>query len=151
MTGATSFDVCLDIPAGAEYVSLVRLLVSFMARMNRSIPSDRVEDLKLAVSEAATNAVESGSSVSADARVRITFQGRPDRVIVRVIDQGPGFDVDSVAPAPEVNEPGRLQRERGLGIKLMRSMVDEVKFESGSTGTTVELVIGRGTDGLPAD
>lgn len=55
-----------------------------------------------------------------------------DRVVIHVQDSGPGFDiasVDNITPS----------LEHGRGIKMMRLLVDEVRFDITDSGTTVRL------------
>jgi anti-sigma regulatory factor (Ser/Thr protein kinase) len=46
-----------------------------------------------------------------------------------------------VTPAPGATDPQRLRHERGLGIPLMRSLVDDVTFTPTGDGTAVRLTI----------
>ena len=69
----------LEIPARAEFVSLARLLVSAMASSDTLLPDERIDDLKIAVSEACTNAIEAHGAIDtaerdADARERLNEQ-----------------------------------------------------------------------------
>lgn len=98
-------------------------------------------DLRLVVSEAATNAVEAQGSVGARDRIVVRCQVAEDRVLVEVVDHGPGFDPEAIPDLPDVETPERLRHESGLGMALMERMADEVNVESGPDGTTVRLVI----------
>ena len=131
----------LEIPARAEYVALVRLVVSSVASSRRVIPDDGIDDLKLAVSEACTNAIEAHDAVDTSERVVVTCAEHPDRLEVSVTDRGHGFDPSSLPEHPPVTDPERLNFERGLGIPLIRTLVDQVEFESSADGTSVTLVM----------
>jgi len=61
--------VQLEIPAGAEYVALARLVVSAMAAGETQLSDDRIDDLKIAVSEACTNAIEAHDALETEERV----------------------------------------------------------------------------------
>lgn len=131
----------LEIPAEPEFVGLVRLFVSSLATTRREIADDRIDDLKLAVSEACTNAIDAHSDSDTDDRVVVTWAEGDDRLEVGVEDRGPGFDLSSLPQHPPVTDPERLNFERGLGIPLIRSLVDEVDFKTSESGTTVTLVM----------
>jgi serine/threonine-protein kinase RsbW len=133
--------VKLEIPPRAEFVGLVRLVVSSVAAHHRRLDDDRLADLKLAVSEACTNAIEAHESGPVEARVVVRCQEDHDRFEVRVIDRGAGFDPSALPGHPPVTDPARLEHERGLGIPLIRALVDEVHFESSPEGTSVRLVV----------
>jgi serine/threonine-protein kinase RsbW len=131
----------LEIPARAEYVGLVRLVVSSLASGRRSLAEERIDDLKLAVSEACTNAIEAHKDIDVEDRVLVRCSEAEDRLEVSIQDRGQGFDPESLPEHPPVTDPERLNFERGLGIPLIRTLVDEVAFESSSAGTAVRMVM----------
>lgn len=137
----------LEIPARAEYVGLARLVVSSLASARRALADDRVDDLKLAVSEACTNAIEAHADAVVDERVTLRWSEGDDRLQVQVEDRGQGFDPENLPEHPPVTDPERLDFERGLGIPLIRTLVDEVEFDPSAAGTSVRLVMFCG----PAD
>lgn len=134
-------EIALEVPARAEYVAVVRTFVSSLAAARRVLDAERVDDLKLAVSEACTNAIEAyGSGTSGD-KVLVRWREEDDFVEVSVCDLGPGFDLDGLPGHPPVTDPDRLKYERGLGIPLIRRLVDDVDFRPSSRGTSVSLVL----------
>ena len=131
----------LEIPARPEFVGLARLVVSSLASSRRELPDDRIDDLKLAVSEACTNAIEAHAEVHADERVIVRWREADDCFEVSVQDRGPGFDPEALPEHPPVTDPERLNFERGLGIPLIRTLVDEVEFDPSEQGTAVRMVM----------
>ena len=131
----------LGIPARAEYVALARLVVSSLASSRRDLADDRIDDLKVAVSEACTNAIEAHRSSGTGDNVTVACIEYDDRLLVRISDQGAGFDPKSLPEHPPVTDPERLNFERGLGIPLIRTLVDDVEIDSGSEGTDICLVM----------
>ena len=131
----------LEIPAKAEYVGLARLVVSSLASGRRSLPEERIDDLKLAVSEACTNAIEAHHDLDVEERVLVRCAEADDRLEVSIQDRGKGFDPDDLPEHPPVTDPERLNFERGLGIPLIRTLVDEVTFEPSPEGTAVRMVM----------
>ena len=131
----------LEIPARPEYVALARLVVSSLAMSRREIEDERIDDLKLAVSEACTNAIEAHVDQQVNDRVTVRCQESADRIEVTVTDRGGGFDPDTLPEHPPVTDPERLNFERGLGIPLIRTLVDEADFASSDEGTAVRLVV----------
>lgn len=154
----------LEIPARAEYVALVRQFVASLASSRQLLDEERIDNLKLAVSEACTNAIEAYHDPTGQ-HVRIRWRDGGDRLEVGVEDSGPGFDLRRVpageSPRRQAGCQPRLPAERGLGIRLIRSLVDEVTFQPSDQGTAVRLVMrcdppgGRehngGADGHPGD
>jgi serine/threonine-protein kinase RsbW len=131
----------LEIPPRAEYIAIARLVVSSLASSRRALGDERIDDLKLAVSEACTNAIEAQGGASDGDNVRIRVWEGLDQLDVAVEDRGPGFDPDALPPHPPVTDPERLNFERGLGIPLIRSLVDRVEFRTSPEGTSVVMTV----------
>lgn len=134
-------EVQLEIPARPEYLSLARQVVAAAAALEPTFHDERIDDLRVAVSEATTNAVEAHADVSSTDRIVIRCNLGDDRIEVEVLDQGIGFDPDGMAVLPDAVEPTRLDFERGLGIPLMRVLADEAEIVSDGEGTAVRLVV----------
>jgi serine/threonine-protein kinase RsbW len=131
----------LEIPARAEFVAIARLVVASLATARRALADERIDDLKLAVSEACTNAVEAHDAIGSSAHVRIRVWEGDERLEVAIDDSGGGFDPASLPAHPPVTDPERLNFERGLGIPLIRTLVDDVEFVTSSGGTSVRLTL----------
>lgn len=131
----------LEIPARPEYVALARLVVSSLAAARRDLPDERVDDLKVAVSEACTNAIEAHVATETPESVLIRCAEFLDRLEICVVDRGEGFDPDTLPEHPPVTDPERLNFERGLGIPLIKTLVDAVTIDSSDEGTQVRLVM----------
>jgi len=125
MSAITSGDgatVRLTIPARAEYITLCRLALTGIARV-RDFPDEVLADLKLALTEAASNSVRHAYSGDDETGVvEISYELRSDRLVSEVTDDGGGFDPeDSGGPPEELSEGG-------LGIAIIRSIADEVEI-----------------------
>lgn len=123
----------ISLPGKPEYVSIARLTASVIAnQMGFNI--DDVEDIKVAVGEACNNAVLHGKSH--EEVFEIQFEVQDGRMVIEVRDNGNGFDLDEY----QAPEPGEL-RENGLGIFIMKTLMDEVEFiPVQNNGTTIRLV-----------
>ncbi|HEX3622818.1 MAG TPA: ATP-binding protein [Acidimicrobiales bacterium] len=137
----------LEIPARAEFVALARLVVSALAASDSNLADERIDDLKLAVSEACTNAIEAHDAAGSDERVLVRCRADDDLLEVCVEDRGQGFDPAELPDHPPVTDPDRLKFERGLGIPLIRALVDEVEFSPTGQGTAVRLIMRHGANG----
>jgi serine/threonine-protein kinase RsbW len=112
--------VRLRIPAKAEYITLARLALSGLS--GRALSEEALGDMKLAVTEACTNSVRHGYN-NGEGTVEVVYELRPDRLVVEVADNGPGFDAAGDRPLR-----GGLA-EGGLGIAIIQAVSDE--FEAG--------------------
>lgn len=131
----------LLIPARPEYLQLARAVVGEAAAADPSLDPERVADLRLAVSEAAANAIEAQVRSGMDERIRVRCDLADDQIEVEVTDRGSGFDPDEVAELPAVESPERLEHESGLGLSLMRRLADETSVQTSPDGTAVRLVV----------
>ena len=134
----------LEVPARPEFVALARMVVATVATSRRDLPAERVDDLRLAVSEACTNAIEAHRAAAVDEPVLVRIWEDDERLDVCVQDHGNGFDPESLPKHPPVTDPERLNFERGLGIPLMRSLVDDVVFRPSPAGTAVYMTVRGG-------
>ena len=91
--------------------------------------------VRLAIEEALVNAMKHGNRMDPSRQVVLAYRVSPERVEIRVRDEGPGFNPD-VIPDPTCDE--NLHRPCGRGIMLMRSYMDEVSFAC--SGQEVQMV-----------
>jgi anti-sigma regulatory factor (Ser/Thr protein kinase) len=95
------------------------------ARLNEA----EIYAVQLAVDEATTNIIEHGYGDECASRIDITCEVLEDGLQVVIYDDAEPFDPSSVAE-PEINVSLDEIKPRGLGIFLMRKMMDEVSYES---------------------
>lgn len=133
--------IVLEIPARTEYVSLVRVVVAAAAEIEPDIASEKIEDLRVAVSEATTNAIEAHDLHGVVDRIRIECNLADEEIAVVVHDMGMGFEPDEVPSLPEPDAPERLLHESGLGVHLMQLLTDESEISATEAGTDVRLVV----------
>lgn len=131
----------LEIPPRSDHLALVRLVVESSASVDGRLSERRIDDLRLAVSEACTNAVDAQAASSSNAPIQVRIDASEKRVVVTVIDHAGGFDLAALDPIPPVTDPLRLRHERGLGIPLIQSLVDDATFTRTSDGTEVRLEV----------
>jgi len=131
----------LEIPARPEYLSLARLVVAAAASLEPTFGDERIEDLRIAVSEATTNAIAAHAALDGEERIVVRCDLDDDRIEVWIEDQGVGFDPEALKPLPAMDDPERLATEGGFGLPLMRILTDEAEVRSSPEGTAVKLVV----------
>ncbi|BDI33846.1 serine-protein kinase RsbW [Capsulimonas corticalis] len=136
MTQTLCDTVELVIPCRPEYVGVARLAVLGIAsRMPFSY--DEVEDVRLAVGEACTHAVERAGDTSAQIKIVSTIDSVA--LVIEVIDDVPvGTEPVVQSEDAQLLEAAGVDQQ-GLGALLMEILVDEVKITSSETGTSVRL------------
>ncbi len=93
--------------------------------------------LVTACREAVANAICHGNRQDPTLRVLVDYRIADREVVIRVEDEGDGFDPDAV---PEPTDPGLLLRPSGRGIFYMRQFMNHVQFSRTSGGgTAVEM------------
>ena len=128
--------VTLDIPAKAEYVVLGRLALAGLLR-DRPFSQDAVADLKLAITEACSNSIRHAyDEDDIDGQVHLSFAVTDDRIVVEIRDEGPGFDASEDAPGALNAVGGPQLSEGGMGISIIRSVVDDFALDSCAGGGT---------------
>jgi serine/threonine-protein kinase RsbW len=136
-------EIHLEIPPRLDYLAVVRLVVATAAALDPPLPDSRLDALRLAVTEACSNAIKAHRPEAEDEPVIISCRLEPDRFQVDIRDRGPGFDPDALTALPDAADPSRLQHESGLGIPLIRVLTDDVSFEPAEDGTIVSMTLSR--------
>jgi serine/threonine-protein kinase RsbW len=95
-------------------------------------------NLRVGVTEALANAVLYGNAQDPARTVRVEVGLSRRQVAIRVIDEGDGFDPDSV---PDPTLPPHLTRAGGRGLFLIRKLMDEVEYNE--RGNAVRLLLLR--------
>jgi serine/threonine-protein kinase RsbW len=136
-------EIVLEIPPRLDYLAVVRLVVATAAAIDPPLADSRLDDLRLAVTEACSNAIKAHRAEAAEEPVVITCHLDDDRFRVDIRDRGPGFDPDALAALPDPTDPSRLHHESGLGIPLIRVLTDDVSFAAEDDGTVVSMTLKR--------
>jgi serine/threonine-protein kinase RsbW len=127
-------EIRLRIPAKAEYVTLCRLALTGLSRV-RPLSEETLADLKLALTEACSNAVRHAYA-DGEGSVEISYRLHPDRVVIEVLDDGEGFELKE--------SDGNLENltEGGLGIAIIRAIADELEIgaRKGARGSRLLFV-----------
>jgi serine/threonine-protein kinase RsbW len=89
----------------------------------------------LAFEEAFYNAIKHGNKMDPDKKVKIDCLISSDKIEISMADAGCGFNPNSV---PDCRTGENLYKTEGRGILLMRSYMDEVKFNE--TGNLVCMI-----------
>ena len=140
-TGAV--DLVLEIPHEAEQVRTARLFAAAAAR-HFDIDEDRVEDLKVAISEACTNAIGSHQRAGLSDPVRVVATPEAAGVRFDVVDAGPGFDPELALTAAEDYTPPSGLTEGSLGLALIRALFPSIEIaRNAGRGMTLSIVVER--------
>jgi len=136
--------VRLEIPAQPAFVGVARSVVAAIASALDGIDEDRLEDLRVAVSEACTNAVEAHRRDAVDDRIVVRCTTSDEELAVSIEDRRADSSLSAVADdvpaAPGPDAPPNTSEQR-WGIQLIQALVDDARFRETQEGTAVDLVV----------
>lgn len=129
--------VTLHVPCRYSYLRVIRQAVLDLCA-RAGMTEFRSAQLEMAVDEACSNIIEHGYAGEPDTEteprhpgLRLNLIQRGDRVIVEMLDRCKGFDFDE----QQVVEPEQYledERERGLGMFIIKRFVDEAEYQPGT-------------------
>jgi serine/threonine-protein kinase RsbW len=128
-----SATVRLTIPARAEYLVLTRLVLTGIA-MEVPMSEVTLADLKLAVTEVCGNAIQHAYTDDPGV-VRLMFQVEPETIEISVEDEGAGAGFPEIDDSALVDGPV----EGGMGLAIVRAVMDEVEIDESTPGTVVRM------------
>lgn len=126
----------LEISISSEIGNIVKVenfIDSFAGYFN--LQPKVMGKISLSIIEAVNNAILSGNKRQPDKKVNITAEKINQQFRVTVSDEGEGFDY-SIIPDPTL--PGNIDKDKGRGLYLMKTLSDELIFEN--NGSEVTLV-----------
>ena len=133
----TGKEYTLKIPGRTNNLERIRTFVAGVARKSGFSEED-VNKIELAVDEACSNVIEHAyahdEGKDIDIAVRIDFQ----KLTVIVTDHGKSFHFNGV-PMPDMKQYLAELRIGGLGIYLMKMLMDEVEYRSESGRNEVHM------------
>jgi serine/threonine-protein kinase RsbW len=108
------------------------------AAVRAGFDDDDLMKIGMAIRESMVNAVVHGNRYNSNKRVYFSVVAGPERLIVRIADEGEGFEFERL---PDPLSPENIMRTSGRGIFLIRSFMDEVQIRRlEPRGTEVTLV-----------
>ncbi|MEU4241150.1 ATP-binding protein [Actinoplanes sp. NPDC026619] len=111
--------VRLNLPRETGSVPAVRrLLRSALAVLH--VDQEHGDDLEIAITEACANVIDHANGTE---KFEVLLEVAEDRCTIDVVDDGEGFDPESIGP-PETGS------ERGRGLFLIRALAENVRMQS---------------------
>lgn len=121
----------LEIMSDTKYLTRVEKLSEEVASYAQMDESDS-DDLGIVTTELVNNAIHHGNKSDPSKKVRVTFSVSSDKIIVRIKDQGEGFNPEKLK---DPLAPENLLSESGRGIFLIRALMDSLDFTFHPDGT----------------
>jgi serine/threonine-protein kinase RsbW len=99
-------------------------------------------EVQLAVDEACCNIIDHAYGGEGIGDIQCTAKVEKDALTIVLVDRGRPYSPDKVAP-PELNVPISKVKPRGVGLYLMRKMMDGVSYKSAPDSTNVLTMVKR--------
>ncbi len=122
------------VPASVKVVKSLRGLLRNFLSANDVENEDALYDLELVVSEALVNVVEHTYDFDSSKLIVCTFEMDIDTLEIKIRDFGPKVDVKKLKPR-SLSKP----REGGLGLYLIRNLVDAWEYKDVNVGNLLVL------------
>jgi serine/threonine-protein kinase RsbW len=117
----------LQVPSSTENLALIREFVSSAAKQ-AGFTEKEVARLELAVDEACANVIEHAYGHDANKEVLISARLDDESFSIDIEDTGKGFDPASINQE-ELEQLINKRKTGGLGMRLMKTLMDEVRYE----------------------
>lgn len=131
----------VQFAAKFEFLDEIREFVGAIARENGFEDKD-VYNIQLAADEAASNIIEHAYEGVSDGVLEISCNAKGNTITLVLVDHGESFDPSDV-PAPDLTADLSERKIGGLGIYLMRKLMDEVHYQSNPDKSNTLTMIKR--------
>ena len=118
----------LAVNSKTEKLSEIRNFVAEHAK-NAGLTQKEIDDIILAVDEACTNIIKHAYKSFPDGEIVIELEYNSKKFTIKLIDHGSSFDPDTI-PDPDLQKYYRQRRVGGLGLYLMKTLMDDVEYVS---------------------
>ncbi len=125
-------------PARPESVRTIAALTSDLAR-EAHLSDQAIHDCRLALDEACTNIIRHAYSNDSRGEIEITIEIHPGWCSIHLTDFGASYFPETI-PLPQRGAPLDETQPGGLGLYLMRQVMDEVQYTPGATSNTLVMV-----------
>jgi anti-sigma regulatory factor (Ser/Thr protein kinase) len=127
----------LIVPAEIKYLAQIRNFVNYIGRRYAYSNKD-IHATMLAVEEACANIMRHGYKGIADGQITVKILVRRMCITVILIDQGQSFDPRTVNK-PDLFAYVEMGKVGGLGIMMIRKLMDELRYDVTARGNEFRL------------
>lgn len=118
----------LVVKSRTENLSDIRNFIHSAAK-SIGFVDEAIDNIILAVDEACTNIIKHAYKFYPDGKIIIRLNYSNKKLTVEIIDYGSSFAPDTI-PDPDLQQYFNQKRVGGLGMYLMKSLMDDVKYSS---------------------
>lgn len=126
----------VTVPANMDFLGELRDFITRIGRLH-GYPNKVINAFRLAVDEAATNIIRHAYR-NRDGFITVKATIKEDSLTVSFIDQGIHFNPNA-APDPDLNHYVDIGKKGGLGIFIIRKLMDEIDYRRGEEGNELTI------------
>jgi serine/threonine-protein kinase RsbW len=128
----------ITVPNQTKYLGMIGRIGESMAYSLKSYHGNRRElayHINLVLTEAMANAIRHANDFDPDKEVRVTISASDQNLIIKVFDQGQGFDIETLAKLK-----ARASDEGGRGIQIIFKLMDQVRYIQEGDCNVLEMI-----------
>jgi serine/threonine-protein kinase RsbW len=138
MAAQHTYRSLLSIPSQTERLNDVREFVSGLARTH-GFGDDDINKITIAVDEACTNIIKHGYNYSPDNKIDVEINRTGNDFEIIISDKGKQFDPNAIQ-TPDMKDYFQHYRRGGLGVYLMKRIMDKVEFDLHSDKNVLRMI-----------
>jgi serine/threonine-protein kinase RsbW len=118
----------LEINSRTENLAEIREFIN-SAAVDAGFSKEAIDNIILAVDEACTNIIKHAYKYLPDGKIILNLKTDKKTFTIDIIDYGKSFE-SGLIPNPDLQKYFDEKRVGGLGMYLMKSLMDDVKYTS---------------------
>ena len=126
------------IDSSTENLLLVRDFIEYHGR-ELELGHKEISHISLAVDEACTNIIKHAYKNSKNGKIKIKINKKKNRFSIVITDNGLIFDPKRVPP-PNIEMSQKMKKGGGLGMFLMKKIMDEVEYDKRKNENELTLI-----------
>ena len=130
--------VDITVPNQTKYLGVIGRIGESMAYSLKSYRGNRRElayHLNLVLTEASANAICHANNSDPDKDIRVLISASDQDLIIKVFDQGEGFDIEALAKLK-----AQTSDEGGRGIQIIFKLMDRVRYIQEGDRNVLEMI-----------
>lgn len=132
-----AIEIDIRVPNQTRYLSLIGRIGEDIAKELSKYQGDRetlAYHINLVLTEAMVNAIKHANAGDPDKTVHVFLNICNDQLVIKVFDEGQGFDINAV-PQPSFEQ----LEDRGRGIFIIKSLMDTVTYTKIDGGNVLQM------------
>lgn len=127
----------ITIPCAKSNLQRVRNFIIEELRL-KELPEIDIHSMVLAVDEVCANLIIHSNNCSLDNSIEVIMAIKKNEIVFDIIDHGVGFDIRDY-PEPDINKIIKAKKKGGVGLMLVKRIMDEIDFIRKNDHSVVRL------------